>query len=78
MKMKKQEIVIKKTLIEIETEEQEILSKAYEILTDILKELKDNQSFFDGECCSVFSQDIADAREVVRSISITDEIEITK
>lgn len=37
--MRKQEIVIKKTVIEIESEEQEILADALTILNNIVSEL---------------------------------------
>lgn len=76
--MRKQEVVIKKTIIEIESEEQEILADALTILNNIVSELEHNMPFRDSEGYDVYPQDITEACDILRSISITDEIEITK
>lgn len=76
--MKKEKIVIEKTVFELSGNEQNILTAAFGILTEIVDELSYNGNFMDGTKCCMYEQDLQAACEVLNRMAQTDVIEIER
>lgn len=76
--MEKEKIVIEKTVMKLNDNEQNILAAAFAILAEIVDELEDNEYFMNGANSCTYRQDLQAACVVLRYMAQTDVIEIER